>query len=970
MFYSFLWERTSNNHNGCQIRTTFLTEEGRSYQIERHWEDWIGVCTSRIDRVLASFHTHFPGHCVRYETLGTTRKILPYFEQRLASGKLEYRSKPFYKLYTTACHKDVGRLFHAYKIGYYDPSDWLSRLYVDLCTRNGTHSFYYAWYDVIPASTLVLDAYVMHPERTDYPDWTIGAFDIETVPMDGGNRVPTGLDATDAIVMMSLCKWNRRRGMRKYLFYLLPDASAQPLVYDHGYAYRSESQMLNDFHVTLSECHILTGYNVNRFDFPCIFSRLVWLNKYDILAHYSSYRVGEDVITTFQNKLVLDLYTYFRTFSKHDLPSFKLDDVAFVKLKQSKVPVKSTGIWSWYTNPSTAASLLTNNTVEVCYDLLRPTQVASNQFGTFRTYLDYCLQDSRLVYELFLKEQVLSFLIQRANFTALNVVGALHFGTSRFLLELFKTYGTRLGFFFNAAFFKGATDSETYQGGLNFCLKPDTYRNVSILDFTSMYPSAIFSSNLCFGTCTIMSREEWLRKCGHSSFIAIPYRTHSAADFASDGFGDSDRFGYPACTERDEQVMVTNPHATAFLPCIVRNFLRLRRDHQERYRSTRDLYHKNVQQCIKILLNSLYGVLATKDSVLCCQHISMITVTLARYQLLGSYHFLTRLKYTVCYVDTDSLMIPDWPTDHCDVVNRYLDLPHVELKYEEKVKGLLILSKKKYVKESEDGTLVAKGFQKKINDVEAYMTNTILKASWKMLFPPDLDDNLDDERNDSSDDDKNFSDDENNLSENDLSGDENNLDDLSNDLDDDAKKGNKKKFKKKRNVRVTQGWVLWVETLLHVQYMCRDPKRYSIYRKTKHRHEYKSNKCAAARMLDRYPDKANDYIEYTYCQADVAVSEVSKWVMDPQDCECVNFEKLFVNQKKIFCTLLNLAYWNQKSPTTWCNYVLNSMRWKRFVHAELLYKRETKRNLTIWVERGVEYTFKVNNHLKSRVKKS
>lgn len=118
-------------------------------------------------------------------------------------------------------------------------------------------------------------------------------------------------------------------------------------------------------------------------------------------------------------------------------------------------------------------------------------------------------------------------------------------------------------------------------------------------------------------------------------------------------------------------------------------------------------------------------------------------------------------------------------------------------------------------------------------------------------------------------------------------------------------------------------------------------------------------------MLQRYPEKANDYIEYTYSRADVAEKEASKWVIDARDCQWVNYEQLIISQKRIFCILLNMAFWKRaQTPTESCKMVMNALRWKQFVHAELLYFHKTRRYIEMLVEKGPKYTFCINNHLK------
>lgn len=886
----------------------------------------MGVCTNTIHRTLRKMKKFFPGCHIRYEPLGqsTFKKVLPYFEQRLKSGKLDYVSKPFYKVYTDVPLNDVGSFFDKYKISYYETGDWLTRIYIDMCIRYDTRSFYYKWYDVTKDSNL-MTSFRMMPENTTSPHWNIASFDIETVPLSGEQRVPTGADPKDVIVMISVVKWNRN-GVQSYVLYftpcetsLLPPQSKSLNYDDESIDYVSvrvenERQLLVQFHELIDDVHVLTGYNINEYDIPFIFSSLMKLDLPQYLERYSSKTIGNHVVTTYDHKIVVDMLHFFRIFSSYNLPGFKLDDVAKVKLGKSKISVKSTGIHAWYLSKDVTPALMESDDVKECFDVLKPHlhHVTEEQFGTFRTYMEYCLIDSELVRLLFEKETALHFLIERANFTAMDAVCAFYYGNSRYLLELFKTYGTVLGFFINVRFFNNMTDpvkyssmfvNDTYQGALNYCKSKTFYEDISVMDFASMYPCALVNGNMCYGTCGILTSREYLESPLAQTLTAIPFRNHSERDFMTDVRVDSctDTYHYPSFDpDKDAFVIVLNHRTKAFLPELVTHLFNLRKFHQREYKQNKNVYHYNSQLNIKILINSLYGIMASKDSILAKLVIAMSIVTLSRYQLLGSYHFMVRKGYDVCYADTDSLMVHEWPVDHCDELNRYLNLPHVEIKYEERFKSLLILSKKRYVFETQSGTLVTKGFQKKTNDLIKFMSDTILKHTMNS-FRSNPDPNL--------------------------------------------------------------GWIVWVETLLRAYYMCRNPKTYSITRKTKNLDEYKSTTCSTVRMLQKYPEKAGDYIEYTFSRADVAAKEETKWIMDVDDVQYVNFDQLIMSQKKIFMDLLNVCYWKLLNPYIPCQKVLNTLRWKCFVHAELLQFFKTRQRIVMFVERGTKYTFEINDHL-------
>lgn len=904
--------------NLVQLQIDALDESGRVHHFKRTFEEWIGVCTSRIEKVIESFETHFPGKSFRAVLLlPKCTKVLPYFEKRLHAGKRDSSPKPFYKIYTDAPVQEVGRFFEdRHKVAYYAAKDWIVRVSIDLCIRCETRAFYHRWYDVNEGGDLLETFSVCDSQLP--PPWTVCAFDLETVPLDGGLRVPDGMHPDDRVVMISVVMWNSCN-VSKWLYYLDPGSSVDYAPSDvQVIACQTERQLLRRFHVLIQQCHVLTGYNIGRFDVPCLFARLTWLGMNDVLAHYSSVKIGDSIVATFQDKLVVDLYNYFKTFSNYDLPGFKLDDVAKAKLEgEAKLPISSVGIHAYYLNAATP-EIVSSKDAAACYEALKPRGVSENQFGTFATYLEYCMRDSELVHRLFEKETVLAFLVERGNFAGIDVGEALHFGHARILLSMFKIYGTLLKFFVNEDFLindndlrrYGYKDGEKYQGALNYVEAQKLYRDISVWDFKSMYPLTLLSSNLCYGTCAILNRDQLHahREVLASGYAVIPYRHHDSSDFKVDrtSVDERGRFRYPRFDPGDELAIVIDTKTRGFLPQIVRHFIRLREEHQRLWKATKDVRHYNQQLCIKILINSLYGVMANKDSCLGYLPIAMSIVTLARYQLLGSYHYTRRLGYDVCYADTDSLMVQGWPHDDCELINRFLDLPHVELKYEQRMKLLLVLCKKRYVYVTQAGVLCTKGFQKRINGLTKFLSDEIMAKTLGSITGRIEEDGID---------------------------------------------------------LVSRGWITWVDSMVKAFYMCRDPKKYSITRKTKRLEEYKSKNCATYRMLLKNPSKENEFVEYTYNRADVAVKYMSQWIDDVEHVRLVDFQELFKSQKKIFVDLLNLAFWQSPDASKMCDYVLNTMRWKCFVHAELKHKHATGRSIVILVERGCRYTFQINDHL-------
>ena len=919
LFYSLKWSKTNYKKNRIKVNIKGITADGETKVIQKLYDEWIGICTKNIQKTIALIRKYFPGSHLNFKQLNTMqyKKIFPKFKDRLFKKKLLYKPKNFYKLYSNnVTINDIGIVMDKYKISYYTPNDWLNRLYIDLCTTNNTNNFYYMWYE-ISDSDMLLDAMKINVNYQEKPEIKIASFDLETVPMDGENRVPTGHDENDKIVMVSIVKWNYKYedSSEKILLYLNPLNIKLNDIPQHCIEFFDEGEMLKKFHTLVQDCHILTGYNINNFDLPCLLARMVLLNlKYDA---YSSKKFGNYLIVTFQEKIVIDMYHFIQIFSSYNLPSFKLDTVAKFKLNKSKFPVKSTTIHYFYTHLN--ADALQSKDKNFVYNLFAPKNIALSEFGTFFDCLEYCLEDSVLVYELFKKEFALTFLIERANVTSIDMEQALHLGNTKYILEVFKTYGTCMGYFFNMEFFDNTVENDlenykqflilknksyTYQGALNYGEAGGFYKNVAGLDFLSMYPSILINQNLSYETSGLIFMDEYLKLSDDlkNQCECVPYRNHSEKDILTNDKFDHTVYKQPEIDlQKDKLIMISYKDEMGFLPTISNVFLEKRKEIQKQYKITKQdtLYTRQLN--IKLFLNSIYGTMACNDSPLAYVDIAMSITCFARLYLLAVSEFTQQvLGYITAYCDTDGIFVVGYPYKNCDLINQYLNQKFMILQFEKVMSCLLIISKKRYIYES-NGKKILAGFQKKANTLTKWMSETIVDAVLHALKT-------------------------------------------------DCK-----------NLDASQGWVVWVNTLVNAFLMCRNPKTFCITRKTKQLHEYKSKTCPQLKIIKKNPSKAGEYIEYTYSQTDVAASQSSKWIMEVDECEQVNFEKLFIGQKKIFIDLLNRGFFGLKDARKPCEQVLNTMRWKSFLNTEISTYLKERRELMILVLKSVKYTFHLND---------
>lgn len=926
LFYSLNWSKEKyknrSNVNSIKVNIKGITSEGKTLVIQKKYDEWVGICTKNIKKTLQLIQHFFPGIHLSYTKLNNIqyKKILPYFKQRLEKRKLTNNPKYFYKVYSKNAYvNDIGTVLNKYKISYYSPDDWLIRLYIDLCTKNNSNNFFYMWYNV-SNSEMLLKSMSLELNCKEIPDIKIASFDLETVPLDGENRVPTGHNENDQIVMISIIKWSYKlnhdpTNIEKILLYLNPLQTKLNDVPFDAIEFNEEKKMLKAFHEHIQDCHILTGYNINNFDLPCLLARIVLLNMNHELNMYSSKRIGTYIVPTIQDKIVIDMYHFIQIFSSFNLPSYKLDVVAQYKLNKSKFPIKATAIHHYYNKPITY-DILSSKDKHFVHNELKLKNIEISEFGTFFDCLEYCMEDSVLVYELFKKELVLTFLIERSNITIQTVEQALYFGKTKYIVDVFKTYGTCMGYFFNMEFFHNTVEKDlekykeflvfkkdkyTYQGALNFGITNTFFKNVASLDFLSMYPSILVNHNLSYETSGLLFIDEYLSlpEDLKNECECIPYRLHSENDFLINNKFNHEEFSHPKMdVVKDKLLMIAHKGAMGFLPSIMNIFLEKRKTIQKQYKQTKETTLYTRQLNIKLLLNSIYGSMASADFPFAYLDIAMTITCFARLYLLASSEYITQvLGYQTVYGDTDGIFVVDYPYKDCDLVNRYLNQKYMILQFDKMMSCLLIISKKRYIYE-QNNEPVAAGFEKKANVLTKFMTKTVAKYAFDALKNNEMD--------------------------------------------------------------VGTGWLIWVNTLIQAFSMCNNPRTYCITRKAKQLHEYKSKSCPQLKIIKNNPSKAGEYIEYTYSATDIAYSESNKWIMEVENCKEVNFEKLFMSQKKILTDVLNIVFFKSEKALHLCNQVLNTMKWKSFVNAEITSLRKYKKPITILVLKSVKYTFELN----------
>jgi DNA polymerase, archaea type len=161
----------------------------------------------------------------------------------------------------------------------------------------------------------------------------------------------------------------------------------------------------------------------------------------------------------------------------------------------------------------------------------------------------------------------------------------------------------------------------TIEGGYVHTIRPGIHRWVVVLDFKSMYPSIIIARNLCF---TTLSKEGTTVAPSGARFLAPSVRQGIIPRILAGLLADRDRFrrlGREATTEEGRA------------------------------------YYDGLQNAVKILMNSYYGVLASSFYRFTNKDIGAAITSFARESITTIIRELEKDGHEVVYSDTDSVFV-------------------------------------------------------------------------------------------------------------------------------------------------------------------------------------------------------------------------------------------------------------------------------------------------------------------------
>jgi DNA polymerase, archaea type len=233
--------------------------------------------------------------------------------------------------------------------------------------------------------------------------------------------------------------------------------------------------------------------------------------------------------------------------------------------------------------------------------------------------MEYCEHDADLALRIVQRLRTIEKAADLATVAHLPLEEGMNGRTSLFIDALLIPRADEEGVGVPPSHFAGRENP--IEGGYVHAIRPGIYRWVVVLDFKSMYPSIIISRNLCF---TTLSPDGTTVAPSGARFLAPSVRKGLIPGILAQLLADRDRF-------RREQRAATSPELRE--------------------------YYDGLQNAVKVLMNSFYGVLASSFYRFTNKDIGAAITAFAREAITSIIHDLEADGNEVVYSDTDSVFV-------------------------------------------------------------------------------------------------------------------------------------------------------------------------------------------------------------------------------------------------------------------------------------------------------------------------
>jgi len=321
--------------------------------------------------------------------------------------------------------------------------------------------------------------------------------------------------------------------------------------------------------------------------------------------------------------------------------------------------------------------------------------------------IEYCKRDAELALRILLKIGIIDKYLDLATVTRFPLDDVIHSGTSTWVDSLLIREADKNGI--GVPLQGQKRKSRRIEGGYVHTIEPGLYHWICVLDFKSMYPSIIIKYNICFTTLS------------EDGEIVSPTGT---------------RF-----LSKDKKV--------GLIPKILGELMNKRDELKRKMREDKERrdYYDGLQQAVKILMNSFYGVLASSFYRFTNPDIGASITAFARETIKRIIQELEDEGIKVVYGDTDSVFFQS-PFSNLEESIRFGKMKAQEISQREK----LILefekilepffshgAKKRYVgriiwPEEQRGEMIVRGYEIRRTD-----SFDLQSEAQKMVFEKILD---------------------------------------------------------------------------------------------------------------------------------------------------------------------------------------------------------------------------------------
>lgn len=524
------------------------------------------------------------------------------------------------------------------------------------------------------------------------PKHSVCSFDIEVVKEREYGIIPNGASLDERIVSVSFVigtvlgkKFEKEL---EIVFLLLPNPNITNFenkksnrVYYNFFKERDLIKSVCDFLKNDLKTPFLVGYNILEFDLPVLLNRMI------ILGLVTDYYSIEDVnkmllgikmpLVCCERFQIIDVMVYLKRMHANEYSSFSLNNIAEIELGKSKLDMSFEKLNQYYQYNDIYMEWGLEFLYQIC---------------------DYVTLDSELAVEIYAKKEILHHLMPLISICFCDTVDYMCKATSKIISKFTSIMYPSQGMCVPLISNRGVNDyvfcgdmfesvvNKQYRGATVLKAQRTIYnnKNISVVDFTSLYPSIIREFNI--------------------SPNYVIDNVNKNSPLVNDFFKKTNQM--------EKFYTIKREYIKSPLAVVVEYLIKQRKN-------TTNLY---LNKAYKLIANSIYGLLASKGRMRDLSCAALVTSYGRKIHSQIKNYIENDLKMTVVYGDTDSLFIlqPSFDIDVASVLNKYikeglgLEMISLTLDYEATT-TIFLAEKKNYIMKLRNGQIKMAGLAKRIN---------------------------------------------------------------------------------------------------------------------------------------------------------------------------------------------------------------------------------------------------------------